>query len=193
MAVGFYVPPFLPAEETKEQTPAKVDSADLKPGLAVLYFYEFWGRHLDDLPSGELALMLGKPGEPIPYLNHKFGKEEVFGSGEKRGVGVQMDGYIHMSSSGAYWFKAFANDGIRVFINEQLVVDDPAWHEFGDQYSTPLSIKISKAGWFPLRVRYNQRKGTATLKLYWKRPGDKKYTIIPEAAYGHTEDRVKKK
>ena len=193
VATGFFASDSLFAAGTEKHTPAKVDPTSLKPGLAVLYFYEFWARHLDSLPSGELAIMMGKPGDPIPYLNHKFGKDDVFGSGESRGVGIQMDGFIKLAHTGEYGFKALANDGIRVFVNEQLVVDDPEWHEEGDRYSEPLNITLLKAGLYPLQVRYFQRKGTATLKLYWKRPGDKNFTIIPEAAYAHTESQIKKK
>jgi len=193
VAIGFYASEPLYAAGIEKHTPAEIDTATLKPGLAVLYFYKFWARHLDDLPTGDFAIMVGKPGDPIPYLNHKFGKEEVFGSGESRGVGIQMDGYIKLSHTGEYWFKAFANDGIRVIVNEQLVVDDPEWHEDGDRYSNPLNITLSETGWYPLRVRYFQRKGTATLILYWKRPGDKNFTIIPEVAYAHTEAQIKKK
>ncbi|MBW1696110.1 MAG: hypothetical protein JRH18_09805 [Deltaproteobacteria bacterium] len=183
----------LHGSEPMEHYPAKIDSANLIPGLAVLYFYEFWARHLDALPAGEKAVALGKPGAPIPYLNHKFGRGKVFGSGERRGVGMQMDGYLNMLKPGEYWFKALANDGIRVFVNNQLVVDDPGWHKHGDRYSEPLSIKIAKPGWFPVRVRYFQRKGTATLKLYWKKPQDKKFTIIPPKAYAHTTSQGVKK
>ena len=104
-----------------------------------------------------------------------------------------MDGFIKLSHTGEYWFKALANDGIRVFVSEQLVVDDPEWHEYGDRYSSPLNMILSEPGWYPLRVRYFQRKGTAALKLYWKRPGDKEFAIIPEEAYAHTEEQVKKK
>ncbi len=173
--------------------PIKPDPAGLSPGLAVLYFYEFWEKHLDNLPSGEKANLAGKPGDPIPDINHKFGRGKVFGSGESRGVGVQMEGYLNLAKAGAYWFKAFANDGVRVYLNKQLIVDDPSWHKDGDRYSEPLEIQIETPGWHPVMVRYFQRKGTATLKLYWKRPGDAAYRIIPATAYAHTPSQTKKK
>jgi len=88
-AIGFLASGLLFAAEAVKHTPAKVSPEDLKQGLSALYFYEFWARHLDDLPSGEIvdhAIKSGKPisagkvdivvkqGDPIPYLNHKFGK-----------------------------------------------------------------------------------------------------------------------
>jgi hypothetical protein len=180
-------------QDPAKVSPIKLDPARLKPGLAVIYFPEFWGRHLDELFSGEEAELDGKPGDPIPYLNHKFGEKQVFGSGKSRGVGVQMDGYLNMAEAGEYWFKAFANDGIRVYLNKQLIVDDPSYHiKTGDRFSEPLQIEIEKPGWYPVRVRYFQRKGTATLQLYWKPPGAGEYRIIPPEAYAHAESQIKK-
>ena len=57
----------------------KVDMETLKPGLAVRYYPQFWGRHLDTLFSSELAVESGEPGEPIPYLNHDFGRDIIQG------------------------------------------------------------------------------------------------------------------
>ena len=78
----------------------KTDPATLKPGLAVLYYYPFWGRHLDTLFSSKLAVESGKPGKPIPYLNHDFKRGYVFGSGKKAGIGVPFDGFLRMSKPG---------------------------------------------------------------------------------------------
>jgi hypothetical protein len=171
----------------------KADPATLKPGLAVLYYYQFWGRHLDALFSNKLSVESGKPGEPVPYLNHDFGKGNVFGSGRKAGIGVQLEGYIRMTKPGEYGFRAYANDGIRVFVDGQVIVEDPVWHEEGSRYSDPLSISVTEPGWYPILVRYFQRKGTAVLKVYWKKPGAGDYEIIPAEAYGHEPSQIKKK
>jgi hypothetical protein len=170
-----------------------LDDTGLVPGLSVLYFRKFKARHLKKLPSGEQAVFDGKPGKPIPYLNHAFGKKNVFDSGTRKLIGMQMNGFLKLSTTGTYGFKAFANDGIRIWIDSQQVADDPEWHAKGDRYSEPVCIDISKAGWHPMLLRYFQRKGTATLKLYWKRPGDADYSIIPAEAYAHDPTTVKKK
>ena len=163
-----------------------VDETLLQPGLAVWYFHKFKSRHLKFLPDGDRVFTLGKPGKPIPYLDHAFGKNEVFDSGTRKEIGMHMTGYLKIPAPGTYGFKAYANDGIRVFVNEQVVVDDPEWHPPpGDRFSEPRSIELAEAGWYPMTVRYFQRRGTATLKLYWKKPGEADYGIIPAEAYAH--------
>jgi len=193
--IGFnMVGPHGSAFATTDQKVRSLDDTGLKPGLAVLYFHRFKGRHLNKLPSGKQAIFDGKPGNPIPYLNHAFGKKPVFDSGTRKEIGMQMSGFLKLSTPGTYEFKAYANDGIRVWVDDQLVADDPGWHAPpGDRYSEPLSIDIGKTGWHPMLLRYFQRRGTATLKMYWKKPGDKDYSIIPAEAYAHDPTILEKK
>jgi hypothetical protein len=49
----------------------------------------------------------------------------------------------------------------------------------------PLVGLAREAGWTPIRLRYFQRKGTATLKLYWQPPGSEAFAVIPASAYAH--------
>ena len=165
--------------------PSTVSQDKLQSGLSVLYIRSFRHRHLDKLPTGKWLKERGRPGKPIPYLNHSFGKGIVFDSGVRSLIGLHMTGYIHLVESGEYQFKAFVNDGIRVFISEQLIVDEPKWDPDGDRYTEIGKASISETGWYPILIRYFQRKGTATVKLDWKEPGDKDFSVIPEAAYAH--------
>lgn len=174
------------AKIAKEVKPEKagIDPASIKPGLAVLYFEEFY-RHINGMPIGEAALKEGKPGKPIPYINHRFGAGPVYDSGLSRGVGVQMTGFIRFSSAGRYLMKAKSNDGIRIFINNEMVVDDPLVHSGGDRFSGEASIEIDKPGWRSFFLQYFQRKGTSMLELYWQAPGQADFNIVPAEAFGH--------
>lgn len=171
---------------TREVKPDKsiIDPATIKPGLAVLYFEEFY-RHINQMPTGETALKEGKPGKPIPYLNHRFGAGPVFDSGQSRGVGVQMTSFIRFPSAGRYLFKAKSNDGIRIFINKKKIIDDPIVHSGGDRFSGEASVEIDKPGWYSFFLQYFQRKGTSMLELYWQAPGQADYSIVPADAFGH--------
>jgi hypothetical protein len=169
----------------------KTDQSDsvegsIQPGLAVLYFEDFFHRHIRNMPTGKAALEKGKPGKPIPYLNHRFGDGPVFDSGLKQGVGVQMTGFIKFPSPGRYLFKTRSNDGVRVFINQKMIIDDPFWHGDGDRFSGESSVDVDQSGWYAFFLQYFQRKGTAMLELYWKMPGDGEFRIVPAEAFGHT-------
>lgn len=175
----------VPAEKTAfgiTVQPTDIDPASLKPGLAAYYKFGFW-RHIEKMPDQKKFLEQDEPRKPIPYIDHRFGKENVFDSGRNRGVGVQMMGFIHLPEAGEWQFKVQSNDGIEVTIQNILVVSDPEWHS--DRFSEPLGFYARDKGWYSILLRYFQRKGTATLEFYWKKPGEQDFTIIPKEAYWH--------
>jgi hypothetical protein len=165
--------------------PQPADTA-LVAGLAVAYFSNYFARHLNPLTRGNVPNKEGTPGDPIPFLNHQFGRGEVFGSGQSRGVALRMHGLLRFAESGSYTLLALSNDGLRIYLNSQLVIDDPAWHARGNQYSVRAIAEIAQPGWYPIKVEYFQRKGTAAIGLYWRRPGADGFEPVPAEAYAHT-------
>jgi hypothetical protein len=165
--------------------PAKALSPapSLIPGLTVLYFLNFSASHIDQLPSGTVAAQKGKPGKPILFLDHNFSNQDVFDSGQRSGVALELNGLIRLSPAGSYRFKALSNDGIRVYIGGRMVLDDPDVH--GDRFCGPSTVTVEQEGWYDLKVRYFQRKGSAALSLQWQPPGQKDFTPVPAEAYGH--------
>jgi len=164
-------------------TPALALSQTPVPGLAALYFLGFYERHLDQLPAGQEALAKGKPGKPIPFLDHRFGYQNIFDSGESTGVGMEINGFIRLAMAGPYRFRALSNDGIRVYLNDRLILDDPDIH--GDRLCGPATVTVTQQGWYSLKVRYFQRKGTASVSLQWQPPGADDFIPVPAEAYGH--------
>jgi len=161
------------------------DTTTLEPGLAVLYFDNTFVRHLDALPQGERAKERGRPGAPIPYLNYQFGRSPILDSGTNRGLGMEINGYIRLDRPGTYGFQANSNDGFRLYIDGHLLIDDPNWHS--DRLSPEAQLSIAEPGWYSLRARYFQRKGTATIQLYWKPPGQEGFSIVPAKMLAHQQ------
>ena len=164
--------------------PQPADAA-LVPGLAVAYFFNYKHRHLNPLTKGNVPNKKGKPGKPIPFLNHDFERNEVFDSGTNRLVALRMEGLLHFSESGTYTLLGLANDGIRIYLDDQLIIDDPEWHARGDQYTIGVVTEIAQAGWYRMKVEYNQRKGTAAIGFFWRRPGADAFEPVPAKAYAH--------
>jgi hypothetical protein len=155
----------------------------LQPGLSVLYFHQFY-RHIDEMPRGRMINARGIPGKPILILDHHFGEDlEIFKSGRAKGVGMHMEGFILFEKMGDYVFQANTNDGFRLFISELRIINDPTVHS--DRMSDKGMVRVAEPGWYPIRILYFQRKGTATIQLFWKKPGDKTMDIVPAEAYAH--------
>lgn len=156
---------------------------ELKPGLQPRYFGKFFSRNVSELPDDDTKRYKNWLGEPILELNNQFGRGEVFGSGTNRGIGIRMRGLFYFPESGDYSFQALSNDGIKMFFGEHLVLNDPVQHS--DQLSDIGTIHIPRSGWYPVRLDYFQRKGTAALKLYWQMPGMDSLEVVPTSSYAH--------
>ena len=164
-------------------TPDPKVAERIVPGLAPLYYLDFFKRDLKDLPQETSPKYPSFRGEAILELNHKFGKGEVFGSGAKQGVGMRLQGYLLFAEQGEYTLQAMSNDGIILRIDGVQVLSDPKQHS--DRLTELAQIVIRNPGWYPVVIEYFQRKGTATLQLLWKTPGSNVLESVPAAAYGH--------
>ena len=184
LATGCAVTPEGPAAFTVVPEPAlPLTAENLQPGLAVLYFDHKFVRHLDALPPAEVVRQKGRSGPAVPYLNHQFGRGEVFDSGTNRGIAMELRGLIRLDRAGTYGFQANTNDGFCFFSDDRLLLDDPAWHS--DRLSPEALAVITEPGWYAIHIRYFQRKGTSTLQLYWKPPQDDAFAIVPARVLAH--------
>ncbi len=176
----YYAPP-----GTSPENFPLTDSAAIEPGLEVRY-YDNKYKHIDGMPKGKQLAEKGRPGNPVLILDNVYGKRSnVFGSGKSRLIGIWFSGMIHLDQPGAYYFQALSNDGIRVFLNREMLFEDPERHS--SRLSPVGLFNAEQAGWYPIQIIYYQRKGTAALRLYWKKPGAANFKIVPAVALGHAK------
>ncbi len=170
------------AQQSSGSTVAQKASLQ-QPGLSVVYIFLKY-RSVDQIPTGKAALRMGRRGVPVTILNHQSGKDDqVFASGRSQGVGMVMEGYLNLEKTGTYRWQALANDGIRLFIDNKLIFEDPKVH--ADRL-TPIGIsEVVQPGRHPVQIIYFQRKGTAALKLYWQPPGAEQLSLVPAEVYWH--------
>jgi hypothetical protein len=84
------------------------------------------------------------------------------------GVGAEITGLIHLAEPGFYSFAVRSNDGFRLWIGGEQILEDPDVH--ADRYSDIAEFQVTTPGWYPLRMLYFERKNTSTLELYWLPP-----------------------
>lgn len=68
-------------------------------------------------------------------------------------------------TAGTYRFQATTDDGVRIFVDDRLVVD--AWRE-GPALSVFGDISLG-TGWHTIRVEYFQRGGVAVIYVKYAR------------------------
>lgn len=96
--------------------------------------------------------------------------------------GLQMEGYIMVPSDGIYSFYTNSDDGVRVWINDELVVDGDKFHH-GIINEGRAALK---AGIHNITVRYFQRLYRQSLSLNWEGPGVARQPVPAELLFHHT-------
>ena len=159
------------------------DPAQLQPGLAVCYMYDLV-RHIDQMVYWEESNPC-EPGPPLLQLDYGTGEGKVLTSNGNDGVMARITGMIHLEEPGFYTFGFQSNDGVRLEIGDYMVLEDPGVHS--DQFSDLGMIMANAPGWYPLTIRYFERKSTSTLRFYWLPPGGEPGTLplVPAEVLAH--------
>ncbi|MGH6933090.1 MAG: PA14 domain-containing protein [Dongiaceae bacterium] len=146
------------------------------PGLAVNYVY-IKVRHVDEIEEAGP----GAPGKPLAMVDYQSGSGDVLTSEMNDGVGALIRGYIKFPTAGRWLMATQSNDGVRVRLAGQVIIEDPDVHT--DQFSANAELNIAEPGWYELSITYFERKNTSTLQLYWQKPGDADFEIVPADAF----------
>ncbi len=156
---------------------------DLDPGLSVRYYIAFF-RLIEEFVEW-MAEDEGLAGAPLPALNYRVAGGPALTSGVEDGVGAKITGLIRLDRPGTYSFLVQSNDGFILDIGGAPVLEDPDVH--GDRYSKIAKLTVEQPGWYALYLLYFERKGTSTLELYWKQPGDEagSMALVPAGAFAH--------
>jgi hypothetical protein len=169
------------AEAPKPLTPQPT-TAELADGLrAQIYVARF--QHIDDLLRFIEAAPKPSETRTLPELNFAWGDGNVLGTTSSDLVGAKISGFIRFDQPGTWHLKVTSNDGVRLVVGGVQLFEDPEIH--GDSDSPPLSVNIAAPGWYPIDILYYEKKGTATLKLFWQPPKQADFAPVPAAAFAH--------
>lgn len=164
------------------KTLAASGDGERKPGLATCYMYQFV-RHIDEFDGWDFDENC-EPGPPLAMVDSVAGAGKVLTSKSDDAVMAKISGYIHLDTVGSYAFTFESNDGVRLEIDGELVVQDPDVH--GDRFSDIGRVEVKTPGWRPLTIYYFERKNTSTLRFFWKPPGvEGAFPLVPSTVLAH--------
>ena len=92
----------------------------------------------------------------------------------------RVTGYVCIAERGRYTFFVTADDGVRLSVDGQVVVSDPAPHSA----RTTLATVELGVGWHEVEILYYENTGSEVLKLEWSGPGIAR-EVIPASRLCH--------
>ena len=149
----------------KKQTPLKPTLIKGKKEGLNFEYYEF-----DKPIDSTLDLLEMKPSAngnvskfTFPYKNEKL----------PNSFGLILNGFLEVPNEDVYNFTVSSNDGSRLFIDDNLIVENDGWH---GAYEKEGSIAL-QAGLHKIKLLYFQSGGEKLLEVFMKAPGAEKTEI----------------
>jgi len=110
-------------------------------------------------------------GPPLPGMNNND-------------FAIKWYGFLNVEMAGDYTFYAYADDGVRFYLNEELLIDEWSYHD--TEYSTdPLYLE---RGLHPFVVEYKETGQGGRIHLRWSSDYFEKQ-VIPTEAFLYVEER----
>ena len=119
-------------------------------------------------------------------ISFNWGSGELITGVASDYVGVEWNGYILPATSESYTFYVTCNDGVRVYVNNVLVIDNYVSVGTGkliiDQ-STPIALTAGQ--FYPIKVQYFEQTSEASIALEWGTATITRQTIPSTAFYSN--------
>lgn len=90
---------------------------------------------------------------------------------------VRWSGWVQPKTSGTYTFYTLSDDGVRLWVNGQLIINN--WTEHAETEDRG-AIVLTAGEKVSLRLDYFEKQGVAKIRLYWSGPGQAK-AIVPQS------------
>jgi hypothetical protein len=95
---------------------------------------------------------------------------------------VRWTGQVQAPVSGSFRFSTVSDDGIRLWINGQQVINN--WTDHSSTTNTSAAITLTAGVKYTVTLEYYEKGGDATAKLQWSYPGQATQ-IIPQSRLFH--------
>ncbi len=98
----------------------------------------------------------------------------------KDNFSVRWTGEVKTSGAGSYRFRTTSDDGVRLWVNGVLVIDNWTLHSATTNNSSSITLAANTR--YSIRMEFYEQTGSAVAKLYWRLPGAWSYVSIPRTA-----------
>ena len=153
-------------EKAVFREPAQAAPAGLRPGLRCAWFEGDFdsveklagAKPVKETVEARLALPKGVPADRF---------------------GLVFEGFLRVPEDGIYTFRTASDDGSRLYIGDDLVVENDGFH---GKVSRTGSAAL-RAGLHPLRVLFFEAGGAEALEVTWRGPGIPEGPLPAEALF----------
>ncbi len=116
----------------------------------------------------------------IPRINALFSGDPPVGGVDVGTYSVSYTGWIQPRFSGTYTFYTLSDDGVRLWVDNQAIINN--WTDHPGTWDQG-TIALTAGRLYPIRLDYFQNGGGALIALQWSSPDEPRMTIPPERLF----------
>lgn len=99
---------------------------------------------------------------------------------------IVFEAWLEVADDGVYELMTFSDDGSKVYVDDELIVDHDGLHVPSEKVGAPKPLA---KGRHRLRVEWYQGPGRAlALQLKWRKAGEASFSVIPGTALEYVKD-----
>ncbi len=112
-----------------------------------------------------------------PVINFDWGKNSPTSGVSLNNFSVRWSGHILPKTSETYTIYARSDDGIRVWVNNQLIIDQ--WNDHSaTEYAGSIYLNANQK--YQIKIEYYEKNAFATARLSWSTPSISK-AVVPQS------------
>lgn len=134
-------------------------------GLSGQYFHRSW--------TGATTLVLTRTENP----NFDWGAGRPASNVNADNFTVKWAGTLQAEEAGVYRFQTLSDDGVRVTLNGQQIINN--WTVHAPTIDTSAAITLEAGKRYTIVVDYFEKTGEAVMRLSWQKPGAAGFSAIP--------------
>lgn len=92
---------------------------------------------------------------------------------------TRWTGFVEATASGSFQFRMRSNDGVRLWINGNLVIDNWTAHATMENDTAPITLTKNQR--YSVTLEFYDNSGAAVARLFWKRPGTTTFSTVPKS------------
>jgi len=91
---------------------------------------------------------------------------------------VKWEGELEALETGNYTFQTHSDDGVRLWVNNKLVIDN--WTRHSPRWDRSAEIALTAGERYSIKMEYFEDGGDAVARLHWQTPSNNSRRAIPE-------------
>lgn len=89
---------------------------------------------------------------------------------------IDWNGYVRAEETGTYFFQTESDDGVRLWVDGNLVIDN--WTNHSPTVNTSTGVTLTAGQAYPVTLQYYENGGGAVIRLRWQTPSSGGYSAI---------------